>query len=67
MILPPRPQDRLDTLLRGVARRRSLAKLALWFERAWPAIWPVLGVAVIGLCVALLDLPRRLPGWAFGT
>ncbi len=63
MIIPPRPQDRLDTLLRGVARRRRLALLALWFERAWPAAWPVLGVAGVWVCLALLDLPRRLPGW----
>ena len=64
MIIPPRPQDRLDTLLRVVARRRRLAILALWFERAWPAAWPVLGVLGIGACVALLDIPRGLPGWA---
>ena len=63
MIIPPRPQDRLDTLLRGVARRRRLALLAIWFERAWPAAWPVLGIAGLWLCLALLDLPRRLPGW----
>ena len=64
MITPPRPQDGLDTLLRGVARRRRLAMLALWFERAWPALWPLLGVAGLFLCAAFLDLPRRLPGWA---
>ncbi len=64
MIVPPRPQDRLDTLLRVVAQRRRLAVLALWFERAWPAAWPVLGVLGIAACVALLDIPRRLPGWA---
>lgn len=63
MIIPPRPQDSLDTLLRGVARRRRLAMLALWFERAWPAVWPLLGVAGLFLCAALVDLPRRLPGW----
>ena len=27
MILPPRPQDSLETLLRGVAQRRRLAML----------------------------------------
>jgi uncharacterized protein (TIGR02302 family) len=64
MIIPPRPQDSLDTLLRGVARRRRLAMLALWFERAWPALWPLIGVAGLFLCAAFLDLPRRLPGWA---
>lgn len=64
MITPPRPQDRLDSLLQRVARRRRLARLALWFEGAWPAAWPVLGVAGVWLCLALLDLPRMLPGWA---
>ena len=64
MILPPRPQDSLETLLRGVAQRRRLAMLALWFERAWPAMMPMLGVAGLFLCAALVDLPRGLPGWA---
>ena len=64
MIIAPRPQDRLDSLLRVVARRRQMAVLALWFERAWPAAWPVLGVLGIAGCVALLDIPRSLPGWA---
>lgn len=63
----PRPQDSLETLLRGVQQRRRLAKLALLYERAWPALWPVLGVAGLFLCAALLDLPRRLPGWAHAT
>ncbi len=67
MIIPPRPQDRLDTLLRTVARRRRLAILALWFERAWPAAWPMLGVLGIAAGVALLDIPRSLPGWAHAT
>lgn len=67
MIIPPRPQDRLDTLLHAVARRRRLAVLALWFERAWPAIWPALAVAGLWACIALLDLPRQLPGWAHAT
>lgn len=60
----PPPQDSLDTLLRGVKRRRRLAVLALWFERAWPAVMPVLGVVGVWACIALLDVPRSLPGWA---
>jgi len=64
MNTPPPPQDSLDTLLRGVNRRRRLAVLALWFERAWPAAMPALGVIGVWACVALLDLPRSLPGWA---
>ena len=45
-------------LLRRLAGRRALARLALLFERVWPALWPPLGVAGVFLCAALLDLPR---------
>ena len=48
-------------LLRRLAGRRTLARLALLFERVWPALWPPLGVAGVFLCAALLDLPRLLP------
>ncbi len=61
---PPPPQDNLDILLHGVNRRRRLAVLALWFEQAWPAVMPALGVVGVWACIALLDLPRSLPGWA---
>ncbi len=50
-----------DRLLRRLAGRRALARLALLFERVWPALWPPLGVAGLFLCAALLDLPRLLP------
>ena len=30
-----------------LARGTRLARLALWWEAAWPALWPVLGM--IGL------------------
>jgi uncharacterized protein (TIGR02302 family) len=61
------PQDNLHALLRGVRQRRRLAVLAMLYERAWPALWPALGVAGLFLCAALLDLPRHLPGWAHGA
>lgn len=44
-----------------LARLRWLTQAALLAERAWPALWPALGVAGGFLCVALLDLPRRVP------
>jgi uncharacterized protein (TIGR02302 family) len=50
-----------DRLLRRLAGQRALARLALLFERVWPALWPPLGVIGVFLCVALLDLPRLLP------
>jgi uncharacterized protein (TIGR02302 family) len=61
MIIPPRPQDSVEPLLRGVRRRRRLALAALLIERGWPALWPAVGVAGLFLCAALLDLPRALP------
>ncbi|RAI60616.1 TIGR02302 family protein [Roseicella frigidaeris] len=51
---------RLAALLR---RRRRLARLALLWEAAWPRLWPVLGLLGLGLVIALLDLPQRLPPW----
>ena len=54
----------LENLLRRLAGRRALARVAILFERLWPALWPPLGVAGIFVCVALLDLPRMLPAWA---
>ncbi|HLZ64614.1 MAG TPA: TIGR02302 family protein [Aliidongia sp.] len=40
-----------------------LAWLALIWERAWPALWPVTA-GVLGFAVfALWDLPSLLPGW----
>ena len=56
-----RPKNGPDRLLRRLAGRRALARLALLFERVWPALWPPLGVAGLFLCAALLDLPRLLP------
>jgi uncharacterized protein (TIGR02302 family) len=55
-----RPED-LNPLLRRLAERRALARLAILFERVWPALWPALGVAGLFVCVALLDLTRYLP------
>ena len=57
------PGGDLDRLLRRLAGRRALARLAILFERIWPALWPALGVAGLFVCVALLDLPRLLPPW----
>ena len=47
----------------GAARRVRLARLALLWERVWPALWPPAGVGGLFLALALLDLPSRLPGW----
>jgi uncharacterized protein (TIGR02302 family) len=57
------PGGEFDRLLRRLAGRRALARLAILFERVWPALWPPLGVAGVFVCAALLDLPRLLPSW----
>ena len=57
------PGGDTDRLFRRLAGRRSLARIAILFERIWPALWPPLGVAGLFVCVALLDLPRFLPPW----
>jgi uncharacterized protein (TIGR02302 family) len=61
-----RPQDTNDAgrRLRGLQRRRLLARLVLLFERVWPALWPPLGLLGAWFCLALLDLPLLLPPWA---
>lgn len=40
-----------------------LARVALAWERAWPAFWPVVAVAGIFLTLALLDALPALPAW----
>ena len=55
------PGEELNPLLRRLAGRRALARLAILFERVWPALWPPLGVAGLFVCAALLDLPSYLP------
>ena len=57
------PGGETDRLFRRLAGRRALARIAILFERIWPALWPALGVAGLFVCAALLDLPRFLPPW----
>ena len=59
----PERQSEVAGLLRRIGFKRALARAALVFESAWPALWPPLGVAGLFLIVALLDLPRLLPAW----
>ncbi|HVH73371.1 MAG TPA: TIGR02302 family protein [Stellaceae bacterium] len=49
--LPPRPY----------AARLFLARAALLWERAWPAMWPALGIAGAFAVLGLFDLLPRLP------
>jgi uncharacterized protein (TIGR02302 family) len=45
------------------ALRRGLARLSLLWERAWPALWPAVGVVGAFVALALLNAPTLLPGW----
>jgi uncharacterized protein (TIGR02302 family) len=48
----------------SLARKRALARAALWWEAAWPAAWPPLGVLGGFAVFALLGVPAMLPVWA---
>ncbi|HZK92165.1 MAG TPA: TIGR02302 family protein [Stellaceae bacterium] len=45
-----------------LSRRLLLSRAALAWERAWPALWPMLCVAGVFLVAALFDLFSLLPG-----
>ncbi|MBO6782701.1 MAG: DUF4175 family protein, partial [Alphaproteobacteria bacterium] len=60
------PNDETSPNLRqpsGLAVRRALARLSLFWERAWPAIWPVVGVAGTFAVLVLFGVLPRLPVW----
>ena len=40
-----------------------LSRLALFWERTWPALWPIAGITSLFLILALLDLFPLLSGW----
>ncbi len=40
-----------------------LASLALWWERAWPALWPATATLGIFLVVSVFDIWRLAPAW----
>ncbi|MEX2616839.1 MAG: TIGR02302 family protein [Alphaproteobacteria bacterium] len=48
------------------AFRIALSRLALFWEGAWPALWPAAQIAGLFLLVALLDILPMLPGWLHG-
>ncbi|MDA0786149.1 MAG: DUF4175 family protein [Proteobacteria bacterium] len=46
--------------------RRAVARAAMLWERAWPALWPAVGIAGLFLALALLGGLSALPGWLHG-
>lgn len=62
--------DRTTTALTEGGRFQSrlrrhllVARLALWWERAWPLAWPIPALLALFCAIALFDLLPRLPGW----
>ena len=51
-------------LPKGLARKRALARAALWWEALWPAAWPALAVSGLFKIFALTGTPALLPAWA---
>lgn len=52
-----------EALSAAVSRRLWLARLALSWERLWPALWPATGIAGLFGAVALFDVWSLAPGW----
>ncbi len=46
-----------------LAARLWLARAVLFWERAWIAVWPAVGIAGLFLAIALFDVLPLLPGW----
>jgi uncharacterized protein (TIGR02302 family) len=58
------PTDGDRTLASRTLRARLfIARLALGWERLWPALWPTLLVAGLFVLAVLFDLLPMLPGW----
>lgn len=61
--------QRRDEETRAPARLslyRAVARATMLWERAWPALWPAVGVAGLYLAIALLGLLSAIPGWLHG-
>lgn len=50
-------------LARRLRGRRRHARIVLWFEYLWPALWPALGVVGAFVCLALFGVVDLLPPW----
>ena len=64
----PQPQDgtspdETDVLFYVLRRKRFHARLVLFFEKLWPALWPPLGLAGVFATLALLEVPYFLDAW----
>jgi uncharacterized protein (TIGR02302 family) len=57
----------LNPSARRLSLRLRLARIAIVWERVWPACWPALGIVGTFAVLALLDLLPQLPGWAHAS
>lgn len=64
MTEPPQAPDETDVLFYVLRRKRAEARLAMLYERVWPALWPPLGIIAAFLVLALLEAPALLAPWA---
>lgn len=55
------PEDGRNALPRTIIRRIKLARVTLWWEHAWPALWPATGIAGGYTLTALLGILDSLP------
>lgn len=58
-----RPSNNQIMLASRLTFHLGLAKFVLFWERFWPAIWPVAGIAGAFLAIALFDVLPTLPNW----
>ena len=63
MSAPDSPADPKPNLLPRYRAKLRLARLALTWERLWPAAWPALGIAGAFVALALFDVLPFLAGW----
>ncbi len=59
----PQPPDETDVLFYVLRRKRLQARLVLFFERLWPALWPAAGLSGTFVILALLEVPAFLNPW----
>ena len=60
---PTPPPDETDVLFYVLRRKRLQARLVLFFEQLWPALWPAVGLCGSFVILALLELPAFLNPW----
>lgn len=56
-------KSKADGRAPGLVLRRGLARMSLFWEHTWPAIWPAVGIIGTFATLALLNVLPSLPGW----